>query len=394
MKSLVDGHRKGSYFVGEKKINMIDTLNIGVIGAGGFAHFAASEFIKIPGVTLVGIYDENRNNALRLKQIEAKAKIFDSLEELCREPSIDLVYIATPPSLHYAQSKKALLADKHVICEKPAAIKLAHALELKDIAESKKLLFVVNLMQRYNKLYDAVSMLVKGNVLGSFLHGFFENYASDESLTEQHWFWDEEKSGGIFIEHGVHFFDMFSGWLGDAKVIASQKSNRHGFKNVWDRVQASVQYSGGIVNFYHGFDQPKAMDRQEMRLLFEKGEITLYEWVPTRLKMTALCNEVDLQTIRSIFPDAVIETIENHKEDKVCRGRFKEIKYRYKIKLDTGGAVEKQTLYQELVTSMFKDQLAWLKNNEHIRKVTDHNAVSSLKLAEEAESVAIKLQID
>ena len=85
--------------------------------------------------------------------------------------------------------------------------------------------------------------------------------------------------------------------------------------------------------------------------------------------------------------------IEGHEESKICHGRFKEIKYRYKIKLDTGGAVEKQTLYQELVTSMFKDQLAWLRNNDHIRKITDHNAVNSLKLAEEAESIAIKLQI-
>jgi predicted dehydrogenase len=372
---------------------MFDTLNIGVIGAGGFAHFATSEFIKIPGVTLTGVYDENRNNALRLKEIAASAKIFDSLDALCQEPSIDLVYIATPPFLHYAQSKKALLAGKHVICEKPAAIKLAHAIELKELAASKKLLFVVNLMQRYNKLYDAISALIKKNVLGSFLHGFFENYASDEFLTQQHWFWDEEKSGGIFIEHGVHFFDMFSGWLGDAKVIAAQKSTRPGFKNSWDRVQASVLYSGGIVNFYHGFDQPKAMDRQEMRLLFEKGEITLFEWVPTRLKMTALCDEAELQTLRLIFPAAAIETIESHDESRICYGRFKEIKYRYKITLDTGGTVEKQTLYQELVTSMFKDQLAWLKNNDHIRKINDHNAVNSLKLAEEAESIAIKFQM-
>ncbi|HTH56669.1 MAG TPA: Gfo/Idh/MocA family oxidoreductase [Cyclobacteriaceae bacterium] len=383
---------KGTYFVGGEKTNMFDALNIAVIGAGGFAHFATSEFIQVPGVTLAGIYDENRENALRLKQIELKAKIFDTLDELCRDPSIDLVYIATPPFLHYAQSKKALLAGKHVICEKPAAITLPHALELKNIASDRKLLFVVNLMQRYNKLYDAVRKLIEHHVLGDFLHGFFENYASDEFLTEQHWFWDEDKSGGIFIEHGVHFFDMFSGWLGDAKVIAAQKSNRRGFKNVWDRVQASVQYSGGCVHFYHGFDQPKAMDRQEMRLLFEKGEITLYEWVPTRLKMTALCDDVNLKTLRSIFPKASIETIEGHDEDKVCHGRFKEIKYRYKIKLDTGGAVEKQVLYQELVTAMFKDQLTWLKDREHVRKITDLNAVDSLRLAEEAESVAIKLQ--
>ena len=74
-------------------------------------------------------------------------------------------------------------------------------------------------MQRYNPLYEVVNKIVKEKILGNFLHGFFENYASDENLNADHWFWDETKSGGIFIEHGVHFFDMFSGWLGEGKVV-------------------------------------------------------------------------------------------------------------------------------------------------------------------------------
>lgn len=363
------------------------TLNIGVVGAGGFAHFATAEFVKIPEVKLFGAYDENVTQALHLRDLEPAVKVYNSLESLCAEASINLVYIATPPFLHYEQSKMALLAGKHVICEKPAAIKLAHAIELKQIAEAKGLLFVVNLMQRYNGLYECVASLIQKNVLGNFLHGFFENYASDESLTEQHWFWDERKSGGIFIEHGVHFFDMFSGWLGEGKVMAAQKSNRPRYKDVWDKVQATVMYAGGLVNFYHGFDQPKIMDRQEMRLLFEKGEITLYEWVPTRLKMTALCDEIDLQTLRSIFPNATLSIIEQH-EPKVARGRFKEIKYKYKLTLDTGHAVQKQTLYQELVAAMFRDQYAWIKNRAHNRKINQDNAINSLKLAEVAEMKA------
>jgi predicted dehydrogenase len=366
-------------------------LNIAVVGAGGFAYFATSEFIKVPGVTLVGIYDENRENANRLNTLDVSAKVYDSLDELLGESTINPVYIATPPYLHHSQSKMALQAGKHVICEKPAAIKLDHAMELRRLSESKQLLFVVNLMQRYNSLYTAVLTLIQKKVLGSFLHGYFENYASDEFLTEQHWFWDEGKSGGIFIEHGVHFFDMFSGWLGEGKVIAAQKLKRPQYENVWDKVQSTVLFAGGLVNFYHAFDQPKIMDRQEMRLQFEKGEITLFEWVPTQLIMTALCDEEDLQMLRSIFPAAAIEILESQNEPKTALGRFKEIKYKYKIRLDTGHDVKKQTLYQELVSAMFKDQMAWINDHRHQRKMNQDNAVGSLKLAEESESQAIKL---
>ena len=69
-------------------------------------------------------------------------------------------------------------------------------------------------MQRYNPLFSQIKELVDSKLLGDVLHGTFENYASDEGLGPDHWFWDRIKSGGIFVEHGVHFFDMFAGWLG------------------------------------------------------------------------------------------------------------------------------------------------------------------------------------
>src|SRR4029079_9122373 len=83
-------------------------------------------------------------------------------------------------------------------------------------------LLVANLMQRYNPLFDAVRRLVETKVLGDVLHGGFENYASDEHLPAGYWCWDRAKSGGIFVEHGVHFFDLFAGWLGDGRLEAAQ----------------------------------------------------------------------------------------------------------------------------------------------------------------------------
>jgi len=366
----------------------MEEIKFAVIGAGGFAQFAVAEFIKIPGVRLVAVFDQEESNALTLKKLQTDIAIYSSAEALCLDSSIDLVYIATPPYLHYPQSKLALLSGKHVICEKPAAIKIEHAIELRELGESKELLYVVNLMQRYNKLYKSVSELIQQQVLGEFLHGFFENYASDEKLTEDHWFWNEELSGGIFIEHGVHFFDMFSGWLGDGQVLSAIKLNRPGHPQVFDKYQATVQYGNGWVNFYHGFDQPKIMDRQEMRLQFERGEITLYEWVPTRLKMTAICNDDELLKLRFLFKGAEIDLIEHHETQKVTRGRFKTITYAHKISLDTGDTLQKMTLYEELVTSMFTDQVAWIRDRSHIRAINQDNAVTSLRMAVDADNMA------
>src|SRR4029078_9922985 len=124
--------------------------------------------------------------------------------------------------------------------------------ELIAIARRQDRLLVSNLMQRYNPLFAMVGQLIEGRLLGQLLHGYFENYASDENLPAEHWFWDREKSGGIFLENGVHFFDLFAGWLGRSEVVSAQASIRPG-TNIEDQVQCAVRYRNGAHrDFYHG----------------------------------------------------------------------------------------------------------------------------------------------
>jgi predicted dehydrogenase len=360
-------------------------LHIGIVGAGGFAGFAAQAFCKVPGVRIAGVTDVYEPAARQLAQ-SFQAPVHAGLEGLLADPSVDLVYVATPPFLHYEQSKQALEAGKHVICEKPAALKTAQAGELAAYARSRQLLYTVNLMQRYNPLYDLVGMLIREKWLGDFLHGFFENYASDEKLTPVHWFWDELKSGGIFIEHGVHFFDMFSGWLGDGRLIHSMQLQRPGVEgSVVDRVQATVLYPEGPVTFYHGFNQPKLLDRQELRLQFDRGDVTLYEWVPVKIRLHGLLKNEQLDRLRELLPGASVTLhpgpglIEG-----TVRGKFRTIESDVLATVEAGDIALKMDRYEQLVIDMIRDQWQWIADPAHLRKIDDRNAVESLRVAEEA----------
>ena len=368
---------------------MKDELNIGIIGAGGFASFAAKSFLQIPGIQIIAVTDINKKAAENMAN-ELGADAYNNITDFLANDPIELVYIATPPFLHYTQSKMALLAGKHVICEKPAALKTCEAEELRSLALTLDQLYVVNLMQRYNPLYSIVKNIIDQNSMGDFLHGFFENYASDENLHTDHWFWDESKSGGIFIEHGVHFFDMFSGWLGEGKVVSALQLQRpHVANKIIDRVQATVLYNKGIVNFYHGFDQPKILDRQEMRLQFERGEITLYGWVPVEMKLHALLKKEQLNTIKSMLHNfSIITENENGNENKKVKGRFNDIIYNEEVTIEYGNIADKSNRYTEILQLMLKDQWAWIKDRKHIRVIDDTNAVESLRIAEKAAVVA------
>ncbi len=365
-------------------------LNIGVMGAGGFAHFAAKAFLKAKEINIVAVCDINETISKYLS-VQFDAATYTDYNAFLKDENINLVYIATPPFLHYQQSKKALLSHKHVICEKPAALHVNEAEELITIAKSLNLLYVVNLMQRYNVLYDVVKKIIDEKLAGNFLHGFFENYASDENLDEKHWFWNEEKSGGIFIEHGVHFFDMFSGWFREGKVLnAITLKSSHNTK-ITSCAQATVLYKNALVNFYHGFNQPKILDRQELRLQFEYGEITLYEWIPVKIKLHGLFINQQLAAILELTPNA---SIVYHNKEIEMKGRFADKKFDVHVTIDYGNSSDKQNRYQQMLSAMITDQFNWIKDHSHIRVIDETNAVQSLKIAEEATHIARRLVIN
>jgi predicted dehydrogenase len=365
-----------------------EPIRLAVIGCGGFGLFALQHFAQVPGIQLVGMAGTHRE-AARAAALRFGIPDIVEVEELVERADVDLVYIATPPFLHHSQALRALQAGKHVLCEKPLAMTLEQADEMIALARQRDRLLIANLMQRYNPLADSVARLIESKVLGEVLHGTFENYASDENLPPQHWFWDRSKSGGIFIEHGVHFFDLFARWLGPGQVVAAQRSVRPGTA-IEEQVQCTVRYgSGTLVNFYHGFHQPGRMDRQELRLLFERGDVTLYEWVPTRGRLHALADEKGTRDLCDLFPGARLDVTTTYAgRDRTCQGRHKALDIYQMIEMSFGDGQHKMHVYGRLLRALLEDQVAWLRDRGHLRRITEVNGRDSLAAACAADRLA------
>jgi predicted dehydrogenase len=365
-----------------------DEIRLAVIGCGGFGLFALQHFAQAAGVKLVGMAGTHRAAALAAARRFGIPDVED-VGALVRRADVDLVYLATPPFLHHPQALLALEAGKHVLCEKPLALTVAQADEMIAAARRNNRLLVANLMQRYNPLFDAVGQLIHSRLLGDFLHGYFENYASDENLPADHWFWDRSRSGGIFVEHGVHFFDLFAGWLGPGRALAAQCCVRPG-TTIEEQVQCAVRYGDtGLVNFYHGFHQPGRMDRQEMRLLFERGDVTLSGWVPTRVRLHALADEKGTRDLCDLFPGVRLDvTTAYSPQGRSCQGRHKTLDVYQMIELTSGEGRVKMHVYGDLLRALLADQLAWLRDPSHRRRVTEENGRDSLAVACEADRLA------
>jgi predicted dehydrogenase len=391
-------------------------IGIGVIGCGGFGLFALQQFVQVPGVRLAGMAGTARPAALAAAKRYGLEDIED-VERLLASPQVDLVYIATPPFLHFDQASQALAAGKHVVCEKPLALTVEQADELVALARKHDLLLAVNQMQRYNDLFDIVRLLIDEQPLGAVLHGYFENYASDENLPPEHWFWERAKSGGIFIEHGVHFFDLVAGWLGPGEVVSAQVSVREeagshpegtrrgaGSKMgllpapssqlpaIVDQVQCVVRYHGGVhFNFYHGFHQSGRLDRQELRLVFERGDMTLFGWVPTVAHIQGIANESDMRRLCELFPGARIDVVNTYSgRDRECRGHGRQYDVYQQFDLYWGEGRQKLPVYCELLRRLMADQVAWIRDRSHVRKITEQNGRDALVMACAADGLGVR----
>ena len=116
-------------------------LQLGIIGTGAISHHFIEAAHTSGEYQLVAVYSRKIETAEKFASHYQDIKLFDQLEDFFKHP-FDVVYIASPNSLHYSQAKIALTAGKHVILEKPAVTQPHEWQELMEIAkENQRFIF-------------------------------------------------------------------------------------------------------------------------------------------------------------------------------------------------------------------------------------------------------------
>jgi len=346
-------------------------LGVGVVGAGRFAWFLAGAVADLPDVRLVAVADSEPSRAAALG-IELDARTVTRWEELLTDDEVDVVVVTTPPASHAAIATAALEAGRHVLCEKPLGIDAASASDLLDVAERTDPVLVVDHVLRYNPLLRALLDL-QGTLLGPLQRFAFENDASDEDLDASHWFWQESMSGGIFVEHGVHFFDaahLLSRTLPEA-VQAMTAARGDG---TVDLVSATTRHPGGLLaTFTHGFSHARRCERQLMRLDHGTAEVRVDGWIPVRAVIDAWTDDVGAD-VAADLPERAAElfAVDGHRLDPgatitvqvrrdasastaVGRGGTHVVPHHVRVELTLGGPEAKARVYAESVRAAMAD---------------------------------------
>ncbi len=363
-------------------------IGFAVVGASRFAQFCLRQYRQLDGIEPVGVWSRTHESASRFAA-ENELHAYDDLPALLADARIDLLHIATTPASHAELAGRCLRAGKHVLIEKPIATSLADARQVLSLAAEHDRALAVNLMMRYGPLVEPVKTLITTGLLGAPLRGSFTNYAGDGGLPADHWFWDTEQSGGIFIEHGVHSFDLLRHWLGDGRTLAAHQQQRPG-TTIVDQATAEVGFgTQTTVNFYHGFTQNHWLDRQRMRLLFERGELRLDGWIAGDLQLIAVLSDEQIEQVAALLAGAQIETLRRLPGDRPVVGRRgRNERADAEVRISWSGEDDKQTLYGRAVRDLMADLTRRIANRRHRMRVTPDDAVAALQLAADADELA------
>ncbi|NQY59278.1 MAG: Gfo/Idh/MocA family oxidoreductase [Cognatishimia sp.] len=208
-------------------------VRVAVLGASGwmgkvhtmayqtFPHFLGSE----NGTAEVAILVEaNPNAAADLAQRAPEARIVQDWKEAIADPEIDLIDICLPDSLHYEVAKAALLAGKHVYCEKPLADTAAEARELADIARERGVITRVGHAFPRNPVHDLAKEIIDAGEIGEIklfkACQHIDMYG--DPLTPYMWRANGELAPtGIIGDTGSHVFSFMEFLVGPvAKLVA------------------------------------------------------------------------------------------------------------------------------------------------------------------------------
>lgn len=222
------------------------TINTGLIGFGNsgqtfFAPFIAANF----GFNLskISTSDEGRGHAA--KSTYPDTEIVKTADDIINDPDIELVLVGSPNTSHFDLTKKALLAGKHVLVEKPFTVTTPEADELIALAKKQNRVLSVHHNRRFDSGHNTVKKVLASGILGKVveMEVHYDRYRLN--LRPNAWREKALPGSGIFYDLGAHLVDAALELFGTPKELTCMMTTqRPGGLEVEDNFELILWYSG------------------------------------------------------------------------------------------------------------------------------------------------------
>ena len=145
---------------------MFKQKRIGILGTGKIAGVMAGTIKKMKNVKCYGVASRSEERAQEFANQYGIKVAYTSYEELVLDEKIDLVYIATPHSEHYANMKLCIENGKNVLCEKAFTANAAQAEEILMLAREKDVFVTEAMWVRYMPMLTTIKGVINSGIIG------------------------------------------------------------------------------------------------------------------------------------------------------------------------------------------------------------------------------------
>lgn len=221
-------------------------MKLATIGTGFIVDHFLSSAQQVEGIELYAVYSRKEETGRGLADKYNIGKVYTDLEEMLADTDIDCVYVASPNSLHYEHSLKALRAQKHVICEKPFTSTVKQFEELVQSAKENKVFLMEAIITQHlpNLAFIKEHMQELGTL--RMIQCNFSQYSSRYPAFlqgEQPNVFNPAFSGGALADINIYNLHFCVSLFGKPKTV-------HYYPNI---AHNGIDTSGTAILLYDGF---------------------------------------------------------------------------------------------------------------------------------------------
>ncbi len=197
-------------------------IRVGVIGCGTRLMTITKELASEKQVFIAGAWDPNQKNAQALLRAADNygGMIYDSLEALLNDTSLDWIMVGSPNVFHKDQIIAAFEHGKHVFSEKPLAITIEDCVAINAAHKKSGKQFATGFVLRYSPLYRKVKEIIDSEIMGKIV-----SIDANENIPPYHgayiaadWRRHREIAGPHILEKCVHDLDLFNWFTGSVPL--------------------------------------------------------------------------------------------------------------------------------------------------------------------------------
>ena len=226
-------------------------IRFGLIGYGLFGSHHASAIAKCVDAELAAIAVRSDASQQLAREAHPTADVVGNYRQLIDRDDIEVISVVAPNKLHYEIAKAVLESGKHLLVEKPMALRVDHCDELVALAETNKLVLAVGHELRLSSLWGGAKKLIDEGAIGEPLHVLIELSRFPYRQGSEGWRYDIDRVGSWILEEPIHFFDLARWYLssrGEPTSVYARANSRHSDNpKLFDNFSAIVNFDGAYA---------------------------------------------------------------------------------------------------------------------------------------------------